>query len=52
MDRLSVWQAVAELGIGLEDDKGGVHGKAGAKGADDGVANQLRSFWDEVILPL
>lgn len=51
MDRLSVWQAVAELGIGLEDDKGGVNAKAGAKGADVGVANQLKSFWDEVILP-
>jgi hypothetical protein len=51
MDRLSVWQAVAELGIGLEDDRGGVNGR-GAKGADDGVANQLKSFWDEVILPL
>ncbi|ORY35843.1 hypothetical protein BCR39DRAFT_512485 [Naematelia encephala] len=50
MDRLSVWQAVAELGIGSEGDvelvKGNIKPKDG-----EGMLAMFRQVWDKVLVP-
>ena len=46
LDRLSVWQAVAELGIGLDENT--VKGKS--KDSDEGMLGILRRFWEEVMI--
>lgn len=46
VDRLSVWQAVAELGIGVTEDKGK------GKEDEDGMPAVLRRFWREIIVVL
>lgn len=47
-DRLSVWQAVAELGIGVESDSG--NGKANE--VEGGMQGILRRFWEEIMVTL
>ena len=48
IDRLSVWQAVAELGIGIDEDKG----KGKCKEDEDGMQAILRRFWEDVMKAL
>ena len=48
LDRLSVWQAVAELGIGLDED----NGKGKSKDSDDGILGILRRFWEDIMIVL
>ena len=40
VDRLSVWSAVAELGLGQEDGR-----------AENKIQKLLSGFWDDVIKP-
>ncbi|OCF58459.1 hypothetical protein L486_04492 [Kwoniella mangroviensis CBS 10435] len=53
MDRLSVWQAVSELGLNLptSDEINKVNGKAKSKMDENGIANMLGRFWKSVMLP-
>jgi hypothetical protein len=51
MDRLSVWQAVTELGLDTISGAGG-GGKGKGKDEEDSVDKMLRRFWENVILPL
>ncbi|WWD20588.1 hypothetical protein CI109_105064 [Kwoniella shandongensis] len=59
MDRLSVWQAVSELGLDLNLGLGsggideGRKSKSKGKGKEEEnvVAAMLKSFWDEVLVP-
>jgi hypothetical protein len=48
MDRLSVWQAVAELGIGLDEDKS----KGKEKDEEDSMPGILKRFWEGVMVAL
>jgi len=47
-DRLSVWQAVADLGTGVESDSG--NGKANE--VEGGMQGILRRFWEEIMVTL
>ncbi|WWD08476.1 hypothetical protein V865_006588 [Kwoniella europaea PYCC6329] len=53
MDRLSVWQAVSELGLNLStsDETNKVNGKGKSKMDENGIANMLGRFWKSVMLP-
>ncbi|WWC98736.1 hypothetical protein V866_005629 [Kwoniella sp. B9012] len=53
MDRLSVWQAVSELGLNLptSDEMNKVNGKGKSKMDENGIANMLGRFWKSVMLP-
>ncbi|KAK8850406.1 hypothetical protein IAR55_004324 [Kwoniella newhampshirensis] len=57
MDRLSVWQAVSELGLGLDAGLGVIgldqarKGKGKAGEEENAVAAMLKMFWDEVLIP-
>ncbi|ORX41172.1 hypothetical protein BD324DRAFT_648061 [Kockovaella imperatae] len=44
MDRIGVWNAVAELGIGLED-------VADPKGSESSLQMVLESFWRAILVP-
>ncbi|WWC72454.1 uncharacterized protein I206_106416 [Kwoniella pini CBS 10737] len=51
MDRLSVWQAVAELGLPLGDPTDVRNIKGKGKVPENVIANMLGRFWKSVILP-
>nr|XP_019051245.1 hypothetical protein I302_01694 [Kwoniella bestiolae CBS 10118]OCF30175.1 hypothetical protein I302_01694 [Kwoniella bestiolae CBS 10118] len=55
MDRLSVWQAVSELGLGLglssSDGDVKANGKGKGKAEENSIANMLGRFWKTVMLP-
>jgi hypothetical protein len=49
IDRISVWSAVAELGIGV-DDKGDAASKSKGKGREEEkITTILKRFWRQVI---
>lgn len=49
IDRISVWSAVAELGIGV-DDRGDAASKSKGKGREEeNITTILKRFWRQVI---
>nr|XP_018259899.1 uncharacterized protein I303_07971 [Kwoniella dejecticola CBS 10117]OBR82057.1 hypothetical protein I303_07971 [Kwoniella dejecticola CBS 10117] len=51
VDRLSVWQAVSELGLALGDPAQDKRVKGKSKAEENPIANMLGKFWKSVILP-
>ena len=49
MDRLGVWSAVAELGLGMDED---VHERKGQGRNGIGILGVIKDFWQSVIVPL
>jgi hypothetical protein len=56
-DRISVWLAVSDLGLGLGSDGSdkavrgqGTGNGLGKKPAEEGVEDMLKRFWEEIIL--
>jgi hypothetical protein len=48
MDRLVVWQAVADLGLDLAEDA--ATSKSKERASEGGISVVLRQFWEEVIV--